>query len=127
MTPAKRKLGRGTAFSLSGCLYGWGERSRPAAKEIDPMTNRIATYAAIIALSAATTVAAQAATRSDPSQDQRENQTTSQLNQLQLQDSGMGYGTETYQGIMSRGPNHGMTQEQIAQPPTDSSDLSIIE
>jgi hypothetical protein len=110
---------------LSGFL--WGERSRPAVKEIDPMKNRIATYAAIIALSAATTVAAQAATRSDPAQDQRENQVTSQLNQQQLQGSGMGYGTETYQGIMSRGPNRGTMQEQVAQPPADSSDLSIIE
>ena len=44
------------------------------------MRNKFATYAAIIALSASTTVAAQAASRSDASQDQRENQITSQLN-----------------------------------------------
>jgi len=91
------------------------------------MRNKFATYAAIIALSAATTVAAQAASRSDPAQDQRENQVTSQLNQQQVQGSGMSYGTETYQGIMQSSPNQGMMQEQIAQPPADSSDLSIIE
>jgi hypothetical protein len=90
------------------------------------MRNKFATYAAIIALSAATTVAAQAASRSDPAQDQRENQITSQLNQQQLQSSG--YGTETYEGIMQgHSPNQGSTQEQIAQPPAGSSDLSIIE
>jgi hypothetical protein len=86
------------------------------------MRNRIATYAAIIALSAATTVAAQAATRTDASQDQRENQVTSQLNQQQLQG---GYGTETYQGIMQN--DQGTMQEQVAQPPAGSSNLSIIE
>jgi hypothetical protein len=91
------------------------------------MTNKFATFAAIIALSAATTVAAQAATRTDPAADQRENPVTAQLNQQQLQ--GGGYGVETYQGIMplSGGPNQGTMQEQIAQPPADSSDLSIIE
>ncbi|HWE73027.1 MAG TPA: hypothetical protein VG328_07700 [Stellaceae bacterium] len=90
------------------------------------MTNKFATYAAIIALSAATTVAAQAASRSDPAQDQRENQVTSQLNQQQLQSSG--YGIETYEGIMqNRGSNQSTTQEQLAQPPAGSSDLSIIE
>lgn len=90
------------------------------------MTNKFATFAAIIALSAATTVAAQAASH-DPAADQRENPVTAQLNQQQLQ--GGGYGVETYQGIMplSGGPNQGMMQEQIAQPPADSSDLSIIE
>jgi hypothetical protein len=92
------------------------------------MRNKFATYAAIIALSAATTVAAQAASRSGASQDQRENQITSQLNQQQLQGSDMSYGTQTYQGIMQgRSPNQSMMQEQVAQPPTDSSDLSIIE
>jgi hypothetical protein len=95
-------------------------------KEIDPMRNKFATYAAIIALSVATTVAAQAASRSDPAQDQRENQVTSQLNQQQLQ--GSGYGTQTYEGIMQgRGSNQTMMQEQLAQPPADTSDLSIIE
>ncbi|HEX3971513.1 MAG TPA: hypothetical protein VHX19_09320 [Stellaceae bacterium] len=90
------------------------------------MRNKFATYAAIIALSAATTVAAQAASRSDPAQDQHENQITSQLNQQQVQ--GSGYGTETYEGIMQgSSPNQGSTQEQIAQPPAGSSDLSIIE
>ncbi len=92
------------------------------------MRNKFATYAAIIALSVATTVAAQAASRSDASQDQRENQITSQLNQQQVQGSDMSYGTQTYQGIMQgSSPNQGMTQEQIAQPPAGSSDLSIIE
>lgn len=96
------------------------------------MTKTFATYAAIIALSAATTVAAQAASH-DPAADQRENPITQQLNQQQLQGSGygysgMGYGTETYRGItQSRGPNQGMMQEQLAQPPERSSDLSIIE
>jgi hypothetical protein len=88
------------------------------------MTNKFATYAAIIALSAATTVAAQAASRSD--QDQRENQVTSQLNQQQLQGGDMGYGTQIYQGTM-QSPNQSMMQEQVAQPPAGSSDLSIIE
>jgi hypothetical protein len=91
------------------------------------MRNKFATYAAIIALSAATTVAAQAATRSEPAQDQRENQITSRLNQRQAQGGGMSYGTETYQGIMQSGPNQSKMQEQIAQPPADASDLSIIE
>ena len=95
------------------------------------MTKRFASFAAIIALTAATTVAAQAASRSDPAQDQHENAITAQLNQRQLQGSGMSYGsygTETYQGIMqSHSPNGGMMQEQMAQPPADASDLSIIE
>ncbi|HEY1503571.1 MAG TPA: hypothetical protein VGF92_04675 [Stellaceae bacterium] len=91
------------------------------------MKKRFATVAAIIALSAATTVAAQAASRSDSAQDQRENAITARLNQRQVQGS-MGYGPETYQGIMrSQGSYQGMTQEQIAQPPSDSGDLSIIE
>jgi hypothetical protein len=90
------------------------------------MKSKFATYAAIIALSAATTVAAQAATRSDASQDQRENQVTARLNQQQLQ--GTGYGPATYQGIMpGHSTNQSMMQEQIAQPPAESSDLSIIE
>jgi hypothetical protein len=89
------------------------------------MTKRFATFAAIIALSAATTVAAQAASRTDPVQDQRENAITARLNQQQLQGS---YGPETYQGIMgSQSSYQGMTQEQIALPPDDSGDLSIIE
>ena len=88
------------------------------------MTKGFATFAAIIALSAATTVAAQAASRSDPVQDQRENAITARLNQQQLG----GYGPETYQGIMGGQSSYqGMTQEQIAQPPEDTSDLSIIE
>jgi hypothetical protein len=90
------------------------------------MRNKFATYAAIIALSTATTVAAQAASRSDPAQDQRENQVTAQLNQQQVQ--GGSYGIETYEGIMQdRRANQGMMQEQVAQPPAGSSDLSIIE
>jgi len=89
------------------------------------MTKGFATFAAIIALSAATTVAAQAASRTDPVQDQRENAITARLNQQQLQG---GYGPETYQGIMrSQDSYRGVTQEQIAQPPEDASDLSIIE
>jgi hypothetical protein len=93
------------------------------------MTKTFATYAAAIALSLATTVAAQAASH-DPAADQRENPVTAQLNQQQLQGSsmsygaGMSYGTETYQGIMQ---NRGMIQDQVAQPPAGSSDLSIIE
>ena len=89
------------------------------------MTKGFATFAAIIALSAATAVAAQAASRTDPVQDQRENAITARLNQQQIQG---GYGPETYQGIMgSLSPDQGMTREQIAQPPEDASDLSIIE
>ena len=89
------------------------------------MTKRFATFAAMLALSAATTVAAQAAGRSDPAQDQRENAITAQLNQQQIQG---GYRPETYEGIMrSQSPNQGMMQEQIAQPSADSGDLSIIE
>jgi len=92
------------------------------------MTNKFATFAAIIALSAATTVAAKAASH-DPAADQRENPITAQLNQQQLQGSGYssGYGVETYQGIMQNRSDRGMTQEQVAQPPAGSSDLSIIE
>lgn len=95
------------------------------------MTKTFATYAAAIALSLATTVAAQAASH-DPAADQRENPITAQLNQQQLQGSAMryggdmGYGTETYPGIM-QSPNRGMMQEQTAQPPAGESDLSIIE
>jgi hypothetical protein len=89
------------------------------------MTKRFAALVASIALSAAVTVAAQAATRGDPAQDQRENAITAQLNQQQLRG---GYGPETYQGIMgSQSSYPGMTQEQVAQPPGDDSDLSIIE
>ena len=95
------------------------------------MTKRLATFAAIVALSAATTVAAQAASRSDPAQNQRENQITAQLNRQQAQGgTEMGYGGEPYPGIVTRsfsGPNRATMQEQIAQPPTDTSDLSIIE
>jgi hypothetical protein len=89
------------------------------------MTKRFATLAAIVALSAATTVAAQAGSRTDPVQDQRENAITARLNQQQLQG---GYVPETYQGMMPiPSPYPGMMQEQIAQPPEDTSDLSIIE
>jgi hypothetical protein len=89
------------------------------------MTIKLAAYAAIIALSAATAVAARAASPSNPAQDQSENAITAQLNQRQVQMNG-GYGAETYQGI-APSPNQGAPQEQIAQPPTDNSDLSIIE
>lgn len=89
------------------------------------MTTKFAAYAAIIALSAATPLAAHAASASNPAEDQQENAITAQLNQQQLQMNG-GYGVETYQGIASS-PNQGAPQEQIAQPPTDNGDLSIIE
>jgi hypothetical protein len=89
------------------------------------MTKGFATFAAIVVLSAATTVAAQAASRTDPVQDQRENAITARLNQQQLEG---GYGPVIYQGTMQYpSPYQGMTQEQIAQPPEDTSDLSIIE
>ena len=94
------------------------------------MTKRFATCAAIVALSAATTAGAQAASRSNPAQDQRENQVTAQLNRQQVQgNDGMGYGGETYRGLtpQSYGPNRATMQEQIAQPPAGSDDLSIIE
>lgn len=92
------------------------------------MTKRFATFAAIIALSATTTIAAHAASYSDPAQDQRENAITAQLNRQQVEGSySGGYGTQTYEGIMQGGANRGMTQEQVAQPPAGSSDLSIIE
>jgi hypothetical protein len=96
------------------------------------MRRKLTTYAAVIALSTVTAVAAFAASPRDPAQDQRENQVTSQLNQQQLGGGaygyvGGGYGTETYEGIMqSSGPNQGSMQEQIAAPP-DASDLSLIE
>ena len=95
------------------------------------MTKRLATFAAIVALSAATTVAAQAASQSNPAQNQRENQVTAQLNRQQAQGgTEMGYGAELYPGIVTQGfsgPNRATLQEQIAQPPSDASDLSIIE
>lgn len=90
------------------------------------MTTKFATYAAIIALSAATAFSAHAASQSNPAQDQQENAITAQLNQQQLMNGNYGYGVETYQGIM-HGANQGATQEQIAQPPSDDSSLSIIE
>lgn len=86
------------------------------------MTTRLATYAAIIALSAATTVAARAATATDPAQDQSENQVTAQLNQQQLQSN---KGFAIYRGASWN--QQGAMQEQIAQPPSDAGDLSIIE
>ena len=90
------------------------------------MKSRFAAYVAFIALSAATTVAAHAASQINPAQDQSENAVTAQLNQQQVQMSGSAYGIETYEGIM-HSPNQGAMQEQIAQPPSDNSDLSIIE
>ncbi|HEY3916809.1 MAG TPA: hypothetical protein VGL83_03400 [Stellaceae bacterium] len=87
------------------------------------MKTRFAAYAAIIALSTATTVAAHAVTMNNPAQDQAENQITAQLNQQQVENGN--YGVETYQGIMQR-QSQGAPQEQIAQPP-DAGDLSIIE
>jgi opacity protein-like surface antigen len=89
------------------------------------MTIRFVTYAAIFALSAATAVAAHAASTSDPSQDRAENAITAQLNQQQLEGQG-GYAIETYQGIM-HSPNGDTMHEQIAQPPSDDGNLSIIE
>jgi hypothetical protein len=91
-----------------------------------PMKSRFAAYAAFIAMSAAATVTAQAASRSDPAQDQRENVITRQLNQQQLQGyAGSGYGTGTYQGTPQT--SQGWTQEQMAQPPSDEENLSFIE
>ena len=84
------------------------------------MKTRFAAYAAAIALSAATTVAAHAATMSNPARDRAENQITAQLNQQQAQQGN--YGIEAYQGFVQQGS----PQEQIAQQP-DSGDLSIIE
>jgi hypothetical protein len=89
------------------------------------MKSRFAAYATFIALSATMTVAAHAASQTNPAQDQSENAITAQLNQQQADMNG-GYGVETYQGIM-HSPNQGATQEQIAQPPSDDSNLSIIE
>ncbi len=95
------------------------------------MTKRLATFAAIVALSAATTVGAQAASRSNPVQDQHENQVTAQLNRQQVQGgTDIGYGGETYPGIVTQGsfsPNRATMREQIAQPPSGSDELSIIE
>jgi osmotically-inducible protein OsmY len=69
---------------------------------------------------------------SDQAQDQRENAVTAQLNQQQLQQSNGSYGGETYQGVETyrgivQSPNQSSTQEQIAKPPSDDGDLSIIE
>lgn len=86
------------------------------------MKARLAIYAAVIALSAATTGAAYAASPSNPAQDQNENQITAQLNQQQLQPSS---GAGTYQG--ATWTQQGAMQEQIATPPADESDLSMIE
>ncbi|HLI19708.1 MAG TPA: hypothetical protein VKV32_01220 [Stellaceae bacterium] len=91
------------------------------------MKTSFATYAAVLALTAATAVAAKAATSSNPAQDRREDAITAQLNQQQLLLNGNhGYGVETYEGIMHR-PNQGAPREQIAQPPSDDTNLSIIE
>lgn len=86
------------------------------------MKSRLATYAAIIALSGATTVAAHAASPSNPAQDQSENRITAQLNRQQLQS---GNGAAAYQG--PTWTQQGAMPEQIAQPPADDSDLSFIE
>jgi len=95
------------------------------------MPKRFATFAAIVALSSAATVGAQAASRSNPAQDQHENQVTAQLNRQQVQGrTDIGYGGEAYPGIVTQGslgPNRATMQEQIAQPPSGSDELSIIE
>jgi hypothetical protein len=92
------------------------------------MKRKLTTYAAVIAFSTVTAVAAFAADSRDPARNQA-NQVTAQLNQQQLNLGAYdgSYGTVTYQGIMqSSGPNQSNTREQIAQPP-DAGDLSIIE
>lgn len=91
-------------------------------------SSRFTAYVAFIALSAAATVTAHAASQTNPAQNQSENAITAQLNQQQVEMDGYGggYGVETYQGI-APSPNQGAPQEQIAQPPTDDSNLSIIE
>lgn len=88
------------------------------------MKTTFASLAAAFALAAMTAVAAHAASPSNPAQDQSENAVTAQLNQQQVQANG--YGVETYEGIM-HSPNQGAPQEQIAQPPSDDNNLSIIE
>ena len=86
------------------------------------MKTKLSLLTAVVAigLSSGFTFAAPA---SDQAQDQRENAVTAQLNQQQLQQSN---GVETYQGIV-QSPNQSTMREQIAQPPSDNSDLSIIE
>ncbi|HEV8016377.1 MAG TPA: hypothetical protein VGP48_12645 [Stellaceae bacterium] len=85
----------------------------------------IAFSAAAIVCAAAMPLAAHAASFNDPAQDQAENQITAQLNQQQLQG---GYGVLTYEGVVqSPHFSSGSLQEQIAQPPDDADNLSIIE
>jgi hypothetical protein len=95
------------------------------------MTTKISLLTAVIAigLSSGLTFAGPV---SDQAQDDRENAVTAQLNQQQLQQSNGGYGGELYQGVETyrgivQSPNQSSMQEQIAQPPSDNSDLSIIE
>jgi hypothetical protein len=91
------------------------------------MKTSLMTSAAIIAFMAATPLAAHAASAGNPIQDQAENQITAQLNQGQVQGNG-GYGVMTYEGVVqSPHFSSGSLQEQIAQPPDDSDNLSIIE
>lgn len=90
------------------------------------MNTRFASFAAAFALAAMTAVAAHAASPSNPAQDQQENAITAQLNQQQLMNGNYGYGVETYEGVV-HGPNQGIVHEQIAQPPSGDSNLSIIE
>jgi hypothetical protein len=88
------------------------------------MNTKLSVLTAVVAigLSSGLVFAAPASNRV---QDQRENAVTAQLNQQQLRKSNGSYGVETYQGITQR--KQSSMQEQIAQPPIDNSDLSIIE
>ena len=95
------------------------------------MKTKLSLLTAVVAigLSSGFTFAAPA---SDQAQDQRENAVTAQLNQQQLQQNNGGYGVETYQSVETyqgivQSPNQSSMHEQIAQPPSYNSDLSIIE
>jgi hypothetical protein len=89
------------------------------------MNTKLRLFTAVVAIGLSSGLAF-AAPANNPVQDQRENAVTAQLNQRQLQQSNSGYGVETYRGIV-RSPNQNSMQKQIAQPPSDNSDLSIIE
>ena len=89
------------------------------------MNTKLSLLTAVVAIALSSGLAF-AAPVSKQVQDQRANAVTAQLNQQQLQQSSGAYVVKTYQGIM-HSPNQGAMQEQIAQPPTDNSDLSIIE
>jgi len=90
------------------------------------MKTSLMTSAAIIALATAP-LAALAASAGNALQDQAENQITARLNQEQLRSNG-GYVVMTYEGVV-QSPRFSAASapEQIAQPPDDTDDLSIIE